>query len=147
MNNVDNIKEFTCGEWFHGASAYRRRKCRCVICKSAKAAAQAEYRLTPAYKESQKRGRATPQGKAALARRNAAYYATPEGMKRCKAQSAANKAARMGVLVKLPCRVCGNANAQAHHADYNKPLVVVWLCVKHHKELHRRFNNGEIKCL
>lgn len=60
---------------------------------------------------------------------------------------AANKAARMGVLVKLPCRVCGDANVQAHHADYNKPLVVVWLCVKHHKELHRRFNNGEIKCL
>ena len=40
-----------------------------------------------------------------------------------------------GVLVKLPCEVCG-AGAQAHHEDYLKPLDVRWLCPVHHRQRH-----------
>lgn len=39
-------------------------------------------------------------------------------------------------IVKLPCQVCGELKSEAHHKDYNKPLEVVWLCRKHHRELH-----------
>ena len=41
-----------------------------------------------------------------------------------------------GLLVKTPCHVCGSLEVEAHHADYSRPLDVVWLCKKHHKELH-----------
>lgn len=41
-----------------------------------------------------------------------------------------------GFLVKQPCEVCGSIDAQAHHDDYSKPLVVRWLCRVHHMRLH-----------
>jgi hypothetical protein len=42
-----------------------------------------------------------------------------------------------GKLVRESCVVCGLAKTHAHHEDYSKPLEVVWLCQKHHKEHHR----------
>jgi len=42
-----------------------------------------------------------------------------------------------GKFVRQPCEICGNKNSQAHHEDYSKPLVVRWLCDKHHREVHR----------
>lgn len=43
-----------------------------------------------------------------------------------------------GVLKRKPCEVCGNLKSEGHHRDYNKPLEVLWLCRKHHKEQHRK---------
>lgn len=48
-------------------------------------------------------------------------------------------AVRTGKVKKLPCEVCGNKNSQGHHPDYSKPLEVLWLCDKHHKEHHRKY--------
>lgn len=45
---------------------------------------------------------------------------------------------RMGRLFKKPCKKCGSKKVQAHHSDYSKPLKVMWLCSKHHQELHRK---------
>lgn len=45
-------------------------------------------------------------------------------------------AIKVGKLVKLPCDVCNDKLAEAHHDDYTKPLNVVWLCKKHHEEKH-----------
>jgi translation initiation factor 2 alpha subunit (eIF-2alpha) len=39
-------------------------------------------------------------------------------------------------LEKKSCSVCGDKNGQRHHEDYSKPLDVIWLCSKHHSELH-----------
>lgn len=50
---------------------------------------------------------------------------------------AVNNAVVRGKLVKLACEVCGNTKSEAHHADYSKPLDVMWLCRKHHKDVHR----------
>lgn len=46
---------------------------------------------------------------------------------------------KSGKLIKLPCEKCGELKSQAHHEDYTKPLKVVWLCKKHHTELHNKF--------
>lgn len=41
-----------------------------------------------------------------------------------------------GKIQRLACEVCGSKKSQVHHPDYNKPLLIKWLCRKHHLELH-----------
>jgi hypothetical protein len=55
---------------------------------------------------------------------------------RVKATNMVNNAVRDGKLKKWPCQVCGNPKSVAHHADYDNPLGVVWLCQAHHKQAH-----------
>lgn len=52
-----------------------------------------------------------------------------------KARTAVSNAIRDGRLTKMSCCVCGDVNSTAHHEDYSKPLEVVWVCSKHHKEI------------
>lgn len=47
-----------------------------------------------------------------------------------------------GTLTKGVCQVCGSAEVEAHHCDYNKPLDVMWLCRDHHAQWHK--NNKPI---
>lgn len=54
-----------------------------------------------------------------------------------RASNAVNNALRRGKLARLPCEVCGHHQAEGHHPHYGLPLVVVWLCDTHHKEVHR----------
>jgi hypothetical protein len=55
-----------------------------------------------------------------------------------KAHTALNNAVRDKKIVKQPCSICGDVNSHAHHADYNQPLNVEWLCAKHHQRKHHR---------
>ena len=48
-----------------------------------------------------------------------------------------------GNIKRLPCEVCGVADSQAHHEDYSKPLDIMWLCCKHHNEIH--VNSGSLR--
>lgn len=57
---------------------------------------------------------------------------------KASARLAVRRALERGDLVAKPCAVCGNAEAQAHHENYDLPLEVVWLCVPHHAERHRQ---------
>lgn len=50
------------------------------------------------------------------------------------------RAVMSGVLIKQPCEVCGDPDVEGHHPDYSKPLQVIWLCDKHHKEVHRKYD-------
>ena len=45
-------------------------------------------------------------------------------------------ALKKGTLKKEPC-YCGETKVEAHHADYKRPLDVVWVCTKHHVELDK----------
>jgi len=49
-----------------------------------------------------------------------------------------SNAIRDGRLSRQPCEVCQAPEAQAHHADYSKPLEVRWLCFRHHRELEHK---------
>ena len=50
----------------------------------------------------------------------------------CKVYSCIKK----GKIIKMPCAYCGSKNVHAHHADYNKPLEIIWLCPIHHRQIH-----------
>ncbi|SHI96154.1 hypothetical protein SAMN05444404_1098 [Ruegeria lacuscaerulensis ITI-1157] len=54
------------------------------------------------------------------------------------AHAATASALRRGLLTRKPCEVCGAEKTDAHHPDYDRPLVVQWLCRKHHKQAHQR---------
>lgn len=63
-----------------------------------------------------------------------------------------NNALRDGRVTPWPvCALpeCEGTDVEAHHADYSRPLDVVWLCKAHHEQLHaehqrnlRRESNG-----
>jgi hypothetical protein len=53
-------------------------------------------------------------------------------------------ALELGKLHRHPCFICGN-KAQAHHDDYSKPLDVVWVCSKHHGEIHVKINEKKLR--
>lgn len=50
------------------------------------------------------------------------------------ARSVVREAVRAGRLVRQPCELCGDAQAEAHHPDYAKPLDVRWVCRRCHRE-------------
>lgn len=59
--------------------------------------------------------------------------------KKKMAKDAIASAIRGGRVVRWPvCAVpeCSRDKPQAHHADYDNPLGVTWLCVKHHRLAH-----------
>ena len=76
----------------------------------------------------------TEKGKAARQRAQIKYRENHK--KKVKAHGMVAYALKTGALKKQPCHVCGDEKSQAHHADYDNPLGVVWLCDKHHKEAH-----------
>lgn len=53
---------------------------------------------------------------------------------------------KAGKMTRKPCVVCGFSPAEGHHDDYDKPLEVEWLCMKHHRALHKILRE-DIKCL
>jgi hypothetical protein len=57
-----------------------------------------------------------------------------------KAHLIVEHAIKKGILIKQPCEICGNLKAHAYHDDYSKPLEVRWLCIKHHREFHRKID-------
>ena len=58
--------------------------------------------------------------------------------KEYKAQQVLTYALKKGKLIKP--RVCSNCNRggkiEGHHEDYDKPLEIVWLCIRCHNDRH-----------
>lgn len=79
----------------------------------------------------------TPEGKAAHRRAlKASQLRFPE---KRKARIALGNAVRDGRVIPWPaCAIpeC-DCKPEAHHADYARPLDVVWLCERHHKDTHK----------
>ncbi len=64
-----------------------------------------------------------------------------EDKRRMQCHNAVAKAIRSGELVRQNCERCGNENSLAHHEDYDKPLMVNWLCQPCHKQRHKEINS------
>ena len=62
---------------------------------------------------------------------------TDEQKRRDRCRSYAGVYLRRGALTRQPCFVCDADDAQMHHPDYGEPLNVVWLCRKHHLDVHK----------
>lgn len=60
-----------------------------------------------------------------------------------KSKRAVQYAISSGKLKKESCRVCGNIKVEAHHEDYDFPLNIIWVCRKHHMEIHVK--NGSFR--
>lgn len=58
------------------------------------------------------------------------------------AHVATKSALRRGLVVQQPCEICGDAKSEAHHDDYDRPLLIQWLCRKHHKAHHKAVKHG-----
>ncbi|WP_417070775.1 hypothetical protein [Niveibacterium terrae] len=70
---------------------------------------------------------------------------TEKHAQRRSAHYAVSNAIRSGKMIKQPCCICGDKKSEAHHHDYSRPLDVLWLCDKHHKEEHVRLRAKERK--
>lgn len=73
-------------------------------------------------------------------------YIVPLRRKKHNARKLVAYYVRTGRIDKEPCEYadCTETKVEAHHADYNMPLDVIWLCRAHHMELHKHIeiNDG-----
>lgn len=64
-----------------------------------------------------------------------------ENKPKLDAQKVLQLAVKRGDIKRLPCEVCGAVKGLAHHDDYSEPLIVRFLCQRHHSQWHAV--NGE----
>jgi hypothetical protein len=65
-------------------------------------------------------------------------------IKQVRAVGKASKAVKSGKIDKKPCEVCSSTVAvQGHHEDYDRPLYLKWLCVRHHNDRHIHLRDCE----
>jgi ribosomal protein S27AE len=96
------------------------------------------YRQSQAGKAAKKRYQTSIKGKAARRIAGRKYYASRKDTPQRIARSRVSQAVKTGRLQKQPCAWCGAHTVQAHHADYEKPLDVLWLCRPCHKNEHAK---------
>jgi hypothetical protein len=93
-----------------------------------------EHRIENA--EYQKRFSKSDKGKESLKRRQKRYREKyPE---KAIARDMINNRIKSNRILKEPCVICGLNYSEAHHYDYGKPTDVIWLCNKHHLEMHHK---------
>lgn len=117
----------------------QRRKCECGTCPRCK---HREYMRGWYWRNRDKAcetARATRERHAdkirEYDRERGRRYGEPE---KERARRSVKWAIDSGALTREPCEVCGSIVVDGHHDDYSKPLVVRWLCKRHHGEVHRR---------
>ena len=121
-----------CGEPFD-PKKYQVRKgdYECPLCKRRRQ--NAANAANPLFKEKKRAHNALPHVKA--------YNANYQSTKIAKTVRAARRKVateiQAGRLDRGNCEVCGSNRAHAHHKNYERPLDVIWLCRKHHEEIHR----------
>ena len=143
-----------CGE-SKQLSEYHRRSSgsadgRFNVCKPCRKDACKKYRANAKNKERKQKQEYYAKNRTAILEKSRKYRAenketraaiekryAEKNQERRVALRKAQYAIKRGKLVRGPCEVCGTAEmVDAHHCDYSKPLDVMWLCRKHHKQWH-----------
>lgn len=68
--------------------------------------------------------------------------------KKVRAKNLLHSAVKAGRVEKWPaCAVpdCERTEVEAHHPDYDEPLLVTWLCRMHHRLAHNLLRNSNVK--
>lgn len=94
----------------------------------------ADYNL---HLERNRERQKSPQGAANHLKANQAYRV--RNRQKHRAHNAINRAVLRGKLKPWPvCAMpeCTETKVHGHHADYDDPLGVTWLCDPHHKQAH-----------
>lgn len=75
------------------------------------------------------------------------YY--PANKYKSQAHRKVQLAIKKGTLKRLPCEIssCLTTETVAHHNDYEKPLVVLFVCKHHHSVIHRFFKMDQLKLM
>ena len=108
-------------------------------------------RKNPAYRELQKqrykdwyaREGKDPERLARKAEQMRKYTRDPKLRAKHEARWQINRMKTSGKIQSQPCANCGAMPSQAHHPDYSKPLLVVWLCGKCHQAEHAKAEGRE----
>lgn len=109
-------------------------------CWSCRCAYLSQYRKTPSGKASRQKEKQYPDAKKRYKQSEKGKLTSKRYKRDPVKESAKNAVAyalRMGKLTKQPCFVCGEKGL-AHHSSYadDMKLIVTWLCVHHHNQLH-----------
>ena len=132
---------------------------RCKSCRSEiNKRSHTKYYLNNKEKESVRNARYYLNNKEKVATRVKTYSQTKEGKltvikatekwqkdnpKKVRAKREAAYAIKTGQIIRCCCEICGVSETGAHHDDYDHPLVVRFLCIKHHKQWHLKNGSGK----
>lgn len=118
------------------ASHAHGRASRCFVCMRARRKEQRKENPEP-YRIREKRSR-NPEANRRLAKLRPLLYP-----KAVYAIGVIKNEVMRGRMKRGPCEVCGATKyVHGHHDDYDKPLVVRWLCPPHHREWHDAHGQG-----
>ncbi len=106
---------------------------------------RAEHRKDPKIIQKELEYRRRPEVISKAIERTKKYNTYPENKIKIMARFILRNRVKSGKIMKSNCAICGNEKVQGHHPDYNKPLCVIWLCAKCHKQEHLRLNKEKLK--
>lgn len=101
-------------------------------CKTCRKEVQREYAKTGYFTRYQSQYEQKPKVK----KRIAEYRKKPRVKIKNMARWYTNHEIRAGRINREPCAMCNKEQAEAHHLDYNQPLLIVWLCPDCHRKVH-----------
>lgn len=110
---------------------------KCKSCVQSRVASHRKLNIEKIALYDQKRSKTNHRKQWRKAKYNEQLKADPT---KFKARWTLRNAIRDGKLIRGMC-ACGEIG-EAHHDDYSKPLDVIWLCKKHHLEIHNK-----VQCL
>lgn len=124
-------------DFYHDKTKTLGRDYTCIECrKILNRARDRERDKTPERVEKSKNWVQSERGKERARQRRIQNFTIRK--ERRQAQTAIRRLIKMGIIIRQPCEICGNEPSKGHHPDYSKPIEVVWLCQKHHSEVHRK---------
>ena len=100
---------------------------------------QREYYKKPEVKARKHNYQNKPDVKKRINMKKIDYRQRPEVKIKNMARWYTNHEIRAGRVNREPCALCGREQGEAHHSDYNQPLLIVWLCADCHRAAHLKF--------